>query len=81
MAAGHNAFDSEDGARMLKHGRHCIEYIRQVLICNPDLNLEPVEGETGHLKQWGFPRQCKNFGELSEWARVMRASDNEGIEK
>ncbi|KAI1759595.1 hypothetical protein GGR53DRAFT_523746 [Hypoxylon sp. FL1150] len=71
--------EGPDTAFMLKHGRHCIEYIRQALMCNPDVNLEPVEGETGNLKQWGIRRQCKSFDALSEWAYELRASDNEGI--
>jgi hypothetical protein len=81
MSVSPEELDHDTAAKMLKHGRHCIEYIRQTLICNPDLTLEPVEGETGHLKIWGIQRQCHNFDELSGWAQDMRASDNEGITK
>ncbi|KAI1651919.1 uncharacterized protein F4817DRAFT_364830 [Daldinia loculata] len=79
ISTGSVTLDAAETAHMLKHGRHCIEYIRQALMCNPDLTLEPVAGGTGQLKQWGIQRQCQDFGELSEWAREMRASDNEGI--
>jgi hypothetical protein len=79
MAAGTSEFDGANAAEMLKHGRHCFEYVRQVLICNPDLNLEPVEGGTGSLKTWGYQRQCVAFEQLGKWAEDMRASDNEGI--
>ncbi|KAF7532284.1 hypothetical protein G7054_g8114 [Neopestalotiopsis clavispora] len=76
---GSRGLEDEEAARMLKHGRHCIEYVRQALMCNPDLSLEPVEEGTGYLKSWGFERQCKDLQELSDWAVTMRSSDNEGI--
>jgi hypothetical protein len=79
MVNGSADIHASKAAQMLKHGRHCIEYLRQVAVCNPDLNLEPVEGGTGSLRTWGFQRECLNFGELSDWARDMRANDNEGI--
>ncbi|KAI1387568.1 uncharacterized protein F4822DRAFT_286952 [Hypoxylon trugodes] len=71
--------DTTELASKLKHGRHCIEYIRQNLMCNPDLNLEPIEGGTGNLKEWGIQHQCKSLLALSKWSYEMRASDNEGI--
>ncbi|KAK8055069.1 hypothetical protein PG993_000296, partial [Apiospora rasikravindrae] len=80
MAIKPEALKAGNPAYILKHGRHCFEYIRQALMCNPDLSLEPVEEVTGRLIQWGFKRQCKNFTEISAWAYDMRASDNEGIE-
>jgi hypothetical protein len=71
--------ENEETAGMLLHGRHCIEYIRQALMCSPDLNFEPVELEPTRLRQWGIQRQCKDFNALSDWAREMRANDDEGI--
>ncbi|OTA92759.1 hypothetical protein M434DRAFT_31516 [Hypoxylon sp. CO27-5] len=73
----HNAAVST--ADMVRHGRHCIEYIRQSLMCNPDLTLEPFDTKRGKLKEWGINRRCINFGELSDWACEMRLGDNEGI--
>lgn len=64
---------------MLKHGSHCIEYIRQQLICNPDLTLEPVDMSNGNPKEWGIERRCLNFDEVSEWARTKRSNDEDGI--
>ncbi|OTA62300.1 hypothetical protein K449DRAFT_433956 [Hypoxylon sp. EC38] len=46
-------------------------YIRQSLICNPDLTLEPFDTKMGKLKEWGINRRCINFGELSDWACEM----------
>lgn len=63
---------------MLRHGSHCIEYIRQQLLCNPDLTLEPVDAQA-HMLDWGVERQCVSFEQVSEWARAERTSDDEGI--
>ncbi|KAL7621382.1 hypothetical protein AAE478_008704 [Parahypoxylon ruwenzoriense] len=79
MSANEVVHSADETKHMLKHGRHCFEYIRQSLMCNPDLTLEPVKLEEGQLKTWGVERQCRNFRELSEWAREMRSSDNQGI--
>ncbi|KAI1324463.1 hypothetical protein F5Y16DRAFT_380985 [Xylariaceae sp. FL0255] len=71
--------DPKAASEMLEHGRHCFEYLRQVLKCTPDLNLEPVDG-TGHLKTWDYERRCVNFEALQNWATEMRASDYTSIE-
>lgn len=69
----------EQSTYMLNHGAHCIEYIRQQLICNPDLTLEAVDMEKGAPKEWGIDRQCVSFDEVSQWAAAERSSDEEGI--
>jgi hypothetical protein len=69
----------EESAYMLHHGSHCIEYIRQQLLCNPDLTLEPVNMTTGNPKEWGVERQCVNLEDVSQWAEARRYNDEEGI--
>jgi hypothetical protein len=64
---------------MLKHGSHCIEYIRQQLICRPDLTLEPVDLATGNQKSWGVERVCVDWDEVSRWAVQERSNDEVGI--
>ncbi|KAF2684867.1 hypothetical protein K458DRAFT_431141 [Lentithecium fluviatile CBS 122367] len=66
-------------AYMLKHGSHCIDYIRQQLMCNPDLTLEPIDLETGAPKDWGVERECVDWEQVAEWAVRERSNDETGI--
>lgn len=66
-------------AYMLKHGSHCIEYIRQQLMCRPDLTLEPIDLETGSPKDWDVERVCVDWDEVSEWAVQERSNDEAEI--
>ncbi|KAI1264673.1 hypothetical protein F5Y18DRAFT_76727 [Xylariaceae sp. FL1019] len=71
--------DVEEASKMLEHGRHCIEYFRQMFLCNPELTLLPVEGNPMRLKKWTIARQCINYQQLVDWADSMRVGDAEGI--
>jgi hypothetical protein len=71
--------DFEQSKYMLQHGRHCIEYIRQSLMCSPDLSLEPVNGTSGNPKDWGVETTCVDFGEVEKWAVEELFNDEEGI--
>ncbi|KAI0602840.1 hypothetical protein F4775DRAFT_587374 [Biscogniauxia sp. FL1348] len=81
ISTSSSSLSDAEAKDMIKHGRHCFEYMRQSLMCNPDLTLEPVEVKGGQLKlkQWGVERRCMNYGELANWAQEMRSSDKEGI--
>ncbi|KAI1110867.1 hypothetical protein F5Y14DRAFT_465138 [Nemania sp. NC0429] len=79
MSITPGSLDLQQAPEMLKHGRHCIEYIRHVFLCDPELTLFPVTENPRRLRKWNLERQCTNFRELSDWARVMRSGDVEGI--
>ncbi|KAL8761568.1 MAG: hypothetical protein Q9184_002333 [Pyrenodesmia sp. 2 TL-2023] len=42
------------------HIRHCIDYLRQSLLCAADTNMEPVDDELGGITGWG-PRKCRDI--------------------
>ncbi|KAJ5180968.1 hypothetical protein N7492_004178 [Penicillium capsulatum] len=50
------------------HVQHCIDYLRQSLMCTADTNLEPVgEGEAG-VTGYGYTRTCRDFNRVKKWA-------------
>jgi hypothetical protein len=53
---------------MLKHGSHCVEYMRQQLMCRPDL-------ATRSPRNWDMERACVDWEEVSRWALKERSND------
>lgn len=52
------------------HVRHCLEYIRQSIVCLADTTIErTVDATEGHLGVEGFGtvHMCKDFRQLVEW--------------
>ncbi|MCJ1481037.1 hypothetical protein MMC06_001193 [Schaereria dolodes] len=60
------------------HMRHCIDYLRQSLLCNADTNLEPVDFAIGGVTGWG-PRQCRDVMRILEWTDKWRAHNQTSI--
>ncbi|WQF87951.1 Putative mycotoxin biosynthesis protein UstYa [Colletotrichum destructivum] len=61
----------------LEHLNHCWDYVRQTIMCNPDLTVE-WRGEhegTG----WGYQRQCKDWGPIYDWLEKHRITNDRGI--
>ncbi|KAK2037692.1 hypothetical protein LZ31DRAFT_509238 [Colletotrichum somersetense] len=61
----------------LEHLNHCWDYVRQTIMCNPDLTVE-WRGEhegTG----WGYQRQCKDWGPVYDWLEKHRITNDRGI--
>ncbi|KAK4444366.1 hypothetical protein QBC34DRAFT_360343 [Podospora aff. communis PSN243] len=52
------------------HREHCIDHIRQMLMCHGDMTLIPTEW-TGFLGRnyvnSDVPHTCRNFGKLRDW--------------
>ena len=61
------------------HMRHCFDYLRQALLCAADSTLEPFRTDLGGVTGWGFPRMCRNYDELKEWAEARRTNNREGF--
>lgn len=51
------------------HVRHCVDLLRNSLMCRPDLTVEmkneKLEGVTG----FGTEHQCVNWGDVLAWTR------------
>ncbi|KAH7385372.1 hypothetical protein DE146DRAFT_680987 [Phaeosphaeria sp. MPI-PUGE-AT-0046c] len=50
-----------------RHIRHCIDLLRNVLVCQPDLTLEVRDDELGGVTGFGTEHQCINWQELLDW--------------
>jgi len=53
------------------HFRHCVDLLRQALMCQPDLTLELKDEAVGGVSGFGTEHACKDWGELlsfvNEW--------------
>ncbi|KAI0187899.1 hypothetical protein EV127DRAFT_462591 [Xylaria flabelliformis] len=54
------------------HIRHCIDYLRQSIMCNADTNLEPINDDLGGVTGFGFPRKCRDIVQIMGWADKWR---------
>ena len=56
-----------------RHVRHCIDLLRNVLVCQPDLTLEVKDDELGGVTGFGTEHQCVNWKELVDWTTQWEA--------
>lgn len=54
--------------KIREHRSHCVEYLRQSIICNADTTLEGETGAWATSTGWGQTHSCVNFDALTEWA-------------
>ncbi|KAJ9158178.1 Tat pathway signal sequence [Coniochaeta hoffmannii] len=81
-AMGAHAFKNEDDILQL-HVTHCLDTLRQVLMCNVDTG---VLGQVWFNKDepQAFPdfktkHKCKDFDAIREWGEIHQAPPNEGL--
>ncbi|KAI0787537.1 hypothetical protein C8Q74DRAFT_1366397 [Fomes fomentarius] len=62
------AFSKMKGANV-GHIKHCLNYVRQGVLCNPDLTLEPgnFEERDFEVERLGGTHLCKNWNPIYEW--------------
>lgn len=63
------------------HIRHCIDLIRQSLMCRPDLTVELKEEELGGVRGFGTEHQCHNWDELIAWVSKWESYKQEHSSK
>ncbi|KAM0244541.1 hypothetical protein ACHAQJ_010749 [Trichoderma viride] len=54
------------------HVEHCIDILRQNIMCQPDTGFYPVywiEGRPVAMPDFSTQRKCRNFDRLLQWAR------------
>jgi hypothetical protein len=55
------------------HFEHCVEIVRQALMCYADPTLEPMLEEDGSVSDagiatgWGAKHQCRNYEKIVDW--------------
>jgi hypothetical protein len=52
------------------HVRHCIDYLRQSLMCHADTNIEPVVERLDGVKGFGSVHQCRDFNSVMDWIEL-----------
>ena len=69
MAVGNEKLSDEDLPMMISpsHIRHCIDLLRNGLICNPDLTVEVKDKMAGGVHGFGTKHSCVNWPELVAW--------------
>ncbi|KAK1565953.1 uncharacterized protein LY79DRAFT_529717 [Colletotrichum navitas] len=61
----------------LEHLNHCWDYVRQTIMCHPDLSVEWRGEQEG--TGWGYQRQCKDWGPIYDWLEKHRITNDRGI--
>jgi hypothetical protein len=65
---------AHDHGSYLPHIRHCIDLLRQSLMCQPDLTIELKNDELGGVTGFGTEHQCVDWQQLLDW--VARYEEN-----
>lgn len=55
------------------HIRHCIDLLRQSLMCQPDTTVEVKDKEIGGVTGFGTEHKCRNWIELIVWTTKWQA--------
>lgn len=65
------------------HEYHCIDYIRQSIMCSGDTTLDFAElhddGTRRGFSGAGSTHQCRDWDSIVDWAVENRAGDKKGI--
>lgn len=52
------------------HIRHCIDLLRNALICQPDTTVEVKNKDIGGVTGFGTEHYCRDWETLMEWTRT-----------
>ncbi|OAL37127.1 hypothetical protein AYO20_03605 [Fonsecaea nubica] len=68
LSASADGTDAADVSEMIspRHISHCVDLLRQALMCQPDLTVE-VKDERGGVTGFGTVHQCKDWAQLMAW--------------
>lgn len=59
------------------HIRHCIDLLRQSLMCQPDTTVELKNEEIGGVTGFGTEHQCKDWDQLIKWTERWQTYDQD----
>ena len=51
-----------------RHASHCVEYLRQSLMCSVDASIERKDDDTRTISGVGSLHVCRDFAGLIKWA-------------
>ena len=61
-----------------RHMRHCIDLLRQALMCNADTTVETVDEEVNGVHGFRTEHQCKNWETLVSWTDEQQRRERAG---
>lgn len=50
-----------------EHAQHCLDLLRQNIMCQPDLTVEVVDEDIGGVTGFGTEHQCRDWSQLLSW--------------
>ncbi|TVY87753.1 Oxidase, partial [Lachnellula willkommii] len=56
------------------HIRHCIDLLRQSLMCNADTTVEKKDEVAGGVHGFGVQHRCKHWFQLVDWTKKAQGS-------
>ena len=59
------------------HIRHCIDLLRQSLMCRPDTTVEIKNEELGGVTGFGTEHQCRDWAQLFEWTSKWQSYEQD----
>ena len=59
------------------HIRHCIDLLRQALMCQPDTTVELKNEELGGVTGFGTEHRCKDWTQLMQWTSMWEDYDQD----
>jgi hypothetical protein len=66
------------------HIYHCIDYIRQAIMCCGDTTLEKARNVDGKAVRgvdgWGVEHQCRDFSAIVAYGEAHRTNNDTGID-
>ncbi|KAK1713430.1 uncharacterized protein BDZ83DRAFT_589311 [Colletotrichum acutatum] len=65
--ADHNASPDHNHVKDMYHIGHCLDLVRQSILCRPDLTVEIGDPAVGGVTGFGTEHQCVNWQELMDW--------------
>ncbi|KAJ5189105.1 hypothetical protein N7472_008119 [Penicillium cf. griseofulvum] len=65
-----------DAAEVVLHRDHCLDYIRQALMCHADATFEPLTSVG--INGMGATHQCRDFDKIFSWAYEHRSDKVHG---
>ena len=66
---GHGRASHEINMTDPAHVRHCVDMLRQALMCTPDLTVEVSDKELGGVIGFGTVRRCIDWERLMAWLK------------
>lgn len=76
-----DTFPPDDKEKQLDHVGHCIDMIRESLVCHADIAISTYSWKKGRLlpfPNFRVDHECRNWEKIMEWAKAHQAPSLRG---